>query len=229
MFDCKTTGGHFFVHAPQMRSFNCQRCRTSFPNYNPPLPRTRAAQQWYGALSPGEPDRVKAPWRCIVESCAFIVCEPCSAYAQLELGRLKVEKDKADEEGAMFDFDKELEKLEVDGLIGFYADSKVSQSTTTSTTTKENVKPGKEGFLPGFQDHYDDGDDDGDGTIEVDSKLEVDTNLEADGDDTGYAVEFLRRPFTRSAAAAAASARARARRPTVVKRERDRDRDSTGD
>ena len=206
MHDCKTMGGHYFVHAPQMRSFNCQRCRASFANYNPPQARTRAAQQWYGDLLNVDTDRAKAPWRCIVESCAFVVCEPCSTHVQTELDRLRKAKNKADEEGVEFDYDEELGKLEVDGPVGFCVDSKANDSSAAAREKE------KDGCPPGFQ-----------------GNAEVDMNMDVDSDGGGYSMEFSKRPFTRSAAAAAASARARARRTTVVRRERGWDRDATGD
>jgi len=170
-----------------------------------------------------EDGRAKAPWRCLVESCAFVVCEPCSTYVQLELARLKERRSQADEDGAAFDFDDELRKLEAGGPVGLCPDTETGGSSPSQG--KENETPEKAGRLAGFADKGDDDDYDDESTIEVDPKLEDDIDY---GDGAGGYSEFVKRPFTRSAAAAAAaSARARARRPTVVKRDRDRDRDAT--
>ncbi|CCX08331.1 Protein of unknown function [Pyronema omphalodes CBS 100304] len=87
MYLCSHSGGHFFLHTPQIRSFICHRCRQSFTNYNPPMPRTSSAKNWY--MNHGDPERPKNPWRCILEICSFTVCGECAETVQEKLKRLK--------------------------------------------------------------------------------------------------------------------------------------------
>ena len=66
MHDCLTSGGHFFLLTPSIRSFTCQRCRQR----------------------PNTP-----PYRCLLEVCAHTVCEPCATLLHKELWDLKLRKD----------------------------------------------------------------------------------------------------------------------------------------
>ncbi|KAA8898966.1 hypothetical protein FN846DRAFT_194420 [Sphaerosporella brunnea] len=209
MYECKSSGGHFFVHSPHLRSFICHRCREPFTNYNPPIPRTKAAKQWYselyGSLATADADREKAPWRCIVEACAFTTCGPCSDVTQGELGRLKDEREAAEAAGTPYDFQAELAKVEDEGRVGIESARKREIDVDKDDNKKENDKMGHSSG-------------DSAGKISVDSRMEVDDD---DGDGDEYSLEVYKRPYTRSATAAAASARARARRPTAGKRERE--------
>ena len=113
MHDCKAHGGHFFVHSPQIRSFVCDRCRTAYRNYNLPTARTASAKQWYAGLQ--DQDRPKAPWRCIVPSCAFVVCLDCADRIQLVLRDLHLAREAAQWEGIEFVMEAEVAKAEEEG------------------------------------------------------------------------------------------------------------------
>ncbi|KAF8250831.1 hypothetical protein K440DRAFT_616445 [Wilcoxina mikolae CBS 423.85] len=210
MHECKSSGGHFFLHSPQIRSFICHRCHTPFTNYNPPVPRTNSARQWYVGLL--DKDRPKAPWRCIVETCVFTVCQPCSEYVQKVLRQIQESKEAAERDEMAFDIAAELEKVEVEGRVGtdvFKAGGANAEKKAEEDKWKEKEKRVSASFMMT--------DDDGDGKIEVDPmEVEVD-----DGDGEEYSIEFLKRTTTRSAAAAAAGAanRVRARRQTFARRD----------
>jgi len=206
MHECKTSGGHFFLHSPQIRSFICHRCHTPFTNYNPPVPRTSSARQWYVGLL--DKDRPKAPWRCIVETCVFTVCQPCVDYIQRVLRQIREAKEAAERDGVEFDIAAELEKAEDEGRVG----TETLKGPTDEKAEEDKWKEKREKRVSAsFME------DGGDGKIEVDPmEVEVD-----DGDGEEYSIEFLKRTTTRSAAvaAASASARMRARRQTVVRRD----------
>ncbi|KAL7272071.1 hypothetical protein RUND412_005141 [Rhizina undulata] len=87
MYDCRTQGGHYFLHTPQLASFTCRRCKSTFPNYNPRV-----------SSSYTEP---KMPWRCILENCGFIACMSCVDALQLELKRVKDLREDAKKRGGV--------------------------------------------------------------------------------------------------------------------------------
>ncbi|KAF8537674.1 hypothetical protein BDD12DRAFT_204678 [Trichophaea hybrida] len=210
MHECKSSGGHFFLHSPQIRSFICHRCHTPFTNYNPPVPRTNSARQWYVGLL--DKDRPKAPWRCIVETCVFTVCQPCSEYVQKVLRQIQEAKEAAERDQVGFDIAAELEKVEGEGRVGtdvFKAGAN-AEKKAEEDKWKEKEKRVSASFMMT---------DGGERKIEVDPmEIEVD-----DGDGEEYSMEFLKRTTTRSAAAAAAAAgaanRVRARRQTFARRD----------
>jgi hypothetical protein len=222
MYECKINGGHFFVHSPHLRSFVCHRCCEPFTNYNPPVPRTKSAKQWYGDMLGDEaavdPDRKKAPWRCIIETCAFTTCEPCAEAVQQELGRLKEEREAAEAAGTPFDFEAELAKVEARGRVGI----EVGKAGTKREmeVDKDDCNKKEDCRARSSAGHASAGSI---GKISVDSRMEVDD--EDDGDGGEYSLELFKRTFTRTAASAAAQAsvRARARRPTIGKREMERE------
>ena len=110
MHDCKAHGGHFFVHSPQIRTFVCNRCRTTYRNYNLPTARTASARQWYAGMQ--DQDRPKAPWRCILPSCSFVVCLDCADHIQPVLRDLHLAQETAQRDGAEFAMEAELAKAE---------------------------------------------------------------------------------------------------------------------
>ncbi|KAH0606020.1 uncharacterized protein H6S33_004477 [Morchella sextelata] len=75
MHDCRTNGGHFFVHRPQGHAFRCRRCSERFVNsWSPTTTSTSSAGP-----------RQKHPWRCIIERCEYVACDPCSSILMEEL------------------------------------------------------------------------------------------------------------------------------------------------
>ena len=167
------------MHSPHMRSFTCNRCSTTFSNYNPSMPRTQSSHQCYSSLI-ADPSRPKAPWRCIVEACAFTVCEPCSVQVHAQLTRLQ----ELAATGASADVvAAERATLEKDGgRLGPSKDGdevwdlrRESRKAMLAVTNAAAEAP-----------------------IEVDDSIEADDN---DGEE--YSLEILKRerPWTRSAAA----------------------------
>ncbi|KAI5815230.1 hypothetical protein BZA77DRAFT_88013 [Pyronema omphalodes] len=148
MYLCSHSGGHFFLHTPQIRSFICHRCRQSFTNYNPPMPRTSSARNWY--INHDDPERPKNPWRCILETCSFTVCGECAEIVQAKLKRLKkvadlkikLEKAKEGREaGEVMEEEGEVSKREI---LTAHNESNGDNEAVTSVTESERAsQPGK--------------------------------------------------------------------------------------
>lgn len=66
MHDCRNHGGHFFIHKPQGHPFRCRRCTERFP-------------------SSYTDRKLRQPWKCLIERCEYIACDPCSDILAEEL------------------------------------------------------------------------------------------------------------------------------------------------
>lgn len=66
MHDCRSQGGHFFVYKPQDHPFRCRRCTERFVSSFTDL-------------------RLKHPWKCLIERCEYVACDPCSDILADEL------------------------------------------------------------------------------------------------------------------------------------------------
>lgn len=66
MHDCRSQGGHFFVYKPQDHPFRCRRCTERF-------------------VSSFTDPRLKHPWKCLIERCEYVACDPCSDILADEL------------------------------------------------------------------------------------------------------------------------------------------------
>lgn len=66
MHDCRSQGGHFFVYKPQDHPFRCRRCTERFVSSFTDL-------------------RLKHPWKCLIERCEYVACDPCSDILAEEL------------------------------------------------------------------------------------------------------------------------------------------------
>lgn len=66
MHDCRKQGGHFFVYKPQGHGFQCCRCNEPF-------------------ASSYTDDKLRHPWKCLLERCGYIACDPCSDILAEEL------------------------------------------------------------------------------------------------------------------------------------------------
>lgn len=66
MHDCRSQGGHFFVYRPQNHPFRCRRCTERF-------------------VSSYTDQRLKHPWKCLIERCEYVACGPCSDILAGEL------------------------------------------------------------------------------------------------------------------------------------------------
>lgn len=66
MHDCRKQGGHFFVYKPQGYAFQCCRCNEPF-------------------ASSYTNDKLRHPWKCLLERCGYVACDPCSDILAEEL------------------------------------------------------------------------------------------------------------------------------------------------
>lgn len=179
------------MHTPSLRNFTCGRCRTQFSSFSNAASVRRSHPH------------ARQPWRCIVEKCAYLTCEPCADFLHAELARIK----RAIDENEDFNIDAAVKAAEAAP-----PDAALRGEREPTGRVK---RPGESGslplvpkMLPGENDLIEvGGDSDGD-----------------EEEEDAYAV--LKRPYTRSAAVAAAAAQARAgasRRmlpqPSRVKRE----------
>ncbi|KAH8145048.1 uncharacterized protein LAJ45_10959 [Morchella importuna] len=114
MHDCRTNGGHFFVHRPQGHAFRCRRCSERFAN------------SWSSTSTPtsasASAPRRKHPWRCLIERCEYVACDPCSSILMEELA-----SDREEVEGKVVEVGKVVGEGEKEEKMGEEAGMEVME------------------------------------------------------------------------------------------------------
>ncbi|KAI5845607.1 hypothetical protein DFP73DRAFT_631090 [Morchella snyderi] len=85
MHDCRTNGGHFFVHRPQGHAFRCRRCSERFADSWSPTSTSPSSPSSPATPTAATTEQRKHPWRCIIERCEYVACDPCSSILMEEL------------------------------------------------------------------------------------------------------------------------------------------------
>ncbi|KAI5782748.1 hypothetical protein EDC01DRAFT_226688 [Geopyxis carbonaria] len=212
MWDCRTSAGHFFVHSPQIRTFVCHRCRKVSNHYNPPQPRLGSKVPFIPRLNPDQP---KAPWRCILENCAYTLCFPCVEHVDSELAKIRALKEEADSLGEPYDIEEAVKQAEAcEGASDELPKMPWQKSGTVRNRAGSLTSEG--GLGGGVVNPHDHS------VMEVDTgPIEVD-----DGSDGEYNMDDLALPrlsYRSATMAAAASVRAQSgsrRRVPLIRQER---------